>query len=472
MKKILATLLALVLLVSCVPALAEVPEGYPEIKIDPKTGKPYDLGGITVYVYQSSGTKDGSRPEATTALQMDTYDYQDWLMETYNFKMVEIFQFDFNDQTKELLNFASQETAPVPAVFRMSLDGILAPLRNDLLRDMGGYEFIDVQDGEVWNQGVVDIFTKDNQTLALSDNFGVSDVLYFNRDLLEDSGYTSDQIYEWIENGEWDFDKYAEVLANCTRDIDNDGVIDVYGMVGNGQPEFKSAVVSNGGAFFRVDSTGKFYLAANEQATIDAMEWAEELWYHYNYPQPAGSSWDYYYEAFKSGKAVFYMGAMWELQNGNPLYGLEDNFDFGVAVFPMGTGPAAAYRQCKSPDCLVMPANVSDEDAWKVMFALNEWHTATPGYSEEDEAWKASLYQTFSDERDVDIVCQILRDNTFVDVTAMIGTPNDMIGQDFIWSITLDWTYKSHTVAELIEGKLPVWNAALAKANGEEIAAE
>ena len=36
--------------------------------------------------------------------------------------------------------------------------------------------------------------------------------------------------------------------------------------------------------------------------------------------------------------------------------------------------------------------------AWKVMFALNVMNSPTPGYTEEDEVWKQSLYNIFCDE--------------------------------------------------------------------------
>lgn len=55
MKKTLAMLLALMMLLACIPAMAEdVENPYAEygveIKIDPATGKPYDLGGMVVTV--------------------------------------------------------------------------------------------------------------------------------------------------------------------------------------------------------------------------------------------------------------------------------------------------------------------------------------------------------------------------------------------------------------------------------------
>ena len=65
MKKALILLFACLLLV-CSVAAAEAPANYPEIRIDPLTGKAYDLGGKTVYILDYwSG--DGARAHRRTA---------------------------------------------------------------------------------------------------------------------------------------------------------------------------------------------------------------------------------------------------------------------------------------------------------------------------------------------------------------------------------------------------------------------
>ncbi len=471
MTKFLALLLVCALMVGCVPGLAEVPEGYPEILIDPATGAPYDLGGITVYEYGANGNEDGSRNEPTTVLEMDTQDYQDWLMETYNFQYQIKKVCAYDDLPQSLLEFANQEVASAPVIYSIPQNFMLAPLRAGLLQPFSGYEFLDVNDAGRWNKGVIDVYTLDGKTMALASDFSVGAALVFNKDLLRDCGIEPEDIYAMVENDEWDFESFEEVMKQCTRDLDNDGVFDVYGLVANGQPEFKAAVYDNGGAFFRLNDEGKFYVSAGEDAVVEAMNWFEKIWFTYTYPQPEGANWDYYYEAFKSGKAVFFRAALWELNGDtNPLSHLDEQFEFGAVPFPKGMGVNAQYADAKSPYVYVMPANVPAEDAWKVAFALNMMHTPVPGYTEEDEAWKQSLYNLFCDEESVDLTCAILRESAYLDLTSMIGTPNDMLGSNFLWAYIYDGALGAHTVAELIEGKMPMWTAEIAKANGEAVA--
>ena len=101
MKKALILLFACLLLV-CSVAAAEAPANYPEIRIDPLTGKAYDLGGKTVYILDYwSG--DGDRVTAPTEEQQAQYDYQDWLMETYNCTIVQKQGGDWSTCAEEMI---------------------------------------------------------------------------------------------------------------------------------------------------------------------------------------------------------------------------------------------------------------------------------------------------------------------------------------------------------------------------------
>lgn len=463
LSKLLAILMACVLLVSCAPALAEVPEGYPEILIDPNTGKPYDLGGEEVYLISWDGSPTGERKEAETAFEQDTYDYQDWLMETYNFTYKKIATHVYEDNAKALLDFASAETAPMTAAFNMYTPNVLAPFRSGLLRPMD-YDFLNLEDASRYNKDIVELFTKDGKHYGIADLPGVNNVLIFNKELLADCGIDASYIYELVENEEWNFENFENILAQCTKDFDNDGIIDLYGYVGNQQPEFNHSIANNGGALFSIRD-GKFVITASEDATLDALNWFTNVWFNYCYLAPEGANWDYYYEAFDSGKAVFYFGAVWEFANEPARIDLD--FDYGLVPWPMGMGVNAQYSQISSPHTIVLPGNLTDDQAWKVMFVLDQLRTPTPGYGEDDEVWKTQMYNNVCDEESVELTGVILRENSVFNVTNCIGAGNDLHGSGFYWNMT--GSEGQYTWAELIEGKMPMWTAAVAKANGEEI---
>ena len=99
MKKLFALLLAAMLLVTSVAALAEAPEGYPEV-VDG-----IDFGGDTVYIWLYWAPN--ARSADPTEEQQARYDYQDWIMETYNVKIVEEQKTDWSTCAQEMIDFAT-----------------------------------------------------------------------------------------------------------------------------------------------------------------------------------------------------------------------------------------------------------------------------------------------------------------------------------------------------------------------------
>ena len=93
MKKLVALLLAAMMLCASVAALAEAPEGYPEITRD------IDFGGKTIYIYDY-WTTDPSREEEPNERQQDTYDYQDWLFEQFNCTVVQVAKGGWEDNVQ------------------------------------------------------------------------------------------------------------------------------------------------------------------------------------------------------------------------------------------------------------------------------------------------------------------------------------------------------------------------------------
>ena len=73
MKRIIAWLLfgAICCMMTGFALAEEVPAGYPAIRIDPSTGKAYDFGGATIYIYDywSGGNGSDDRSENPTEEQ-------------------------------------------------------------------------------------------------------------------------------------------------------------------------------------------------------------------------------------------------------------------------------------------------------------------------------------------------------------------------------------------------------------------
>ncbi len=459
LSKLLAVLMAAMLLLSGVSALAEeVPEGYPEVLIDPATGAPYDLGGLEIWVYDWWSPSDGARAEAQNTQTEDTYAYQDWLMETYNFTLKQGMISDWAGNPEALLNYCNEANPSVPAIFIMRPDSVATPAKNGLLTPL---DELDVDfTGEKYNAATYDTFKVGEHHYGFSvGKAEVRQVVFFNKHLLQDAGIDPDSLYTMVEEGTWTWDAFSEMLAKCARDIDNDGVIDVYGMASNTTDVYLAATFGNGGSFIDVVD-GKFTVTATSQNTMDAMNYACEIVTNYQMPQPEGSEWNWFFAAFKSGQAAFHVGQAYEANPGSDLDGMED--EFGIVPFPLGTSEDAKYSHVQSENTCVIPGNIDRETANKVAFAYDLWREDTPGYEDDEESWKTDMYDRFFDDESVDITYALLRENPVSDTSIMLGSNNDVLGDGFFWQ--LPW---AGTVAEVMEAKLPVWQALVDNANGD-----
>ncbi len=436
LSKMLALVLAGLMLLATVPAMAEVPDGYPELRIDPTTGAPYDFGGMEIWIYNWWSPADGSRQEANNTFTEDTYEYQDWLTED------EAADTDAADDGEIVETEGEEDISPANWII-------------DYDAELLAVDFT----GEKYNQATYETFKVGDHHYGFSVGAAeVRQVVFFNKRLVEEAGINPDSLYTMVENDEWTWEAFEECLAACAQDTDNDGVVDIYGMASNTTDVYLVATASNGGSFIDVED-GQFVITATEQNTIDAMNFAVDIVSKYQMPQPEGSEWNWFFPAFKSGMAAFHVGQAYEANPGSDLYGMED--EFGILPFPKGTSEDAQYCHVQSENTVVIPGNIDRETANKMAIAYDMWREDTPGYEDDEEGWKTDLYDRFYDDESIDITYALLRENPVADTSIMLGSNNDVLGNGFFWN--LPW---AGTVAEVMEAKLPTWQALVDDANG------
>ena len=465
MKKLGALFLSLMMLASIasIAFAAEVPEGYPALILD-KDGKVVDLGGMEIIIADYWSAADGTPNPATDAATEAQYEYRDWIQETYNFKISQRGLSDWAGNPEAFLNFASTGGAE-NYMWILRPDCVATPMNSGLLYDLASLDCLDFENDNQFNDAITGLMSQGDKIFGTS--FGPTEprqVVFFNKRLVEEAGIDPESIYDLQKDNQWTWEAFTDLLQKCTRDTDNDGVIDSYGMASNTTDVFLAAVANNNGKFFDfVD--GKYVCTAQSDETLEALNWAVATLQSYQMPQPADSEWNWFFPAFKNGQAAFSVIQSYSANVGSDLDGMVD--DFGMVAFP--TGPkaeAGAYKTVASENIHVMP-NVYDADrAWKIAFAWRLWNAETPGYTEADDptAWMNGYYNRFRDDRAVEETYAMLRDSTHVEsaVSRLFGSDNDVLGQDFFWSLS----GYSVTAAEAIETKMPAWQAYLDVANG------
>ncbi|MFD1953615.1 ABC transporter substrate-binding protein [Paenibacillus thailandensis] len=151
--------------------------------------------------------------------------------------------------------------------------------------------------------------------------------LHYNRDIFKKLGLPD--LQELYSKGEWNWDKFLEIAKQATKDTDNDGKIDVYGVSGWAPDIVRHFAIANGGII--VDETnGKEGLT--DPKTIEAAEFINRL---YNVEKvvrvKSGDimNWEES-NTFKDGDVAMFPAAEWQLP--------DLTFDAGVVPIPIGPG--------------------------------------------------------------------------------------------------------------------------------------
>ena len=451
MKKLLALLLAAMMLCVSVAALAEAPEGYPEVK------EGIDFGGAEIYVYDY-WTASAERKADPNEEEQAQYDYRDWIMETYNCKITQIQKGDWTTNVQELINFCTAPDGTL-CLYILPPDFVGTPMANNLFASWSDGEYIDLT-AEKWNGSTLNFMTKGGKVYGVATgNSEPRQCLYFNKRVLEEAGIDWETIYDMQAENTWTWEAFEEMLKAINKDTDNDGVLDIYGMTGNNSDLYMMGVVSNGGEFFRFNDAGELEIAVNSDEALEGLAWAKDIWANYGYQQPADGSWDYFKEAWKQGFCGFYMYQTYGGFNDNSeMADMAD--EWGCVAFPIGP-KGETYVNITSDNVTVIPNVYDAETTAKLAYIYDLWSNATPGYDDEF-GWIGNKYN-FTDDRAVDETYAMLREpeHCVSNATLYIGSVNDVLGSPLLWQLG------GAAPQELVEAATPAWQALCDTFNGK-----
>ena len=451
MKKLFALLLAAMMLCVSVAALAEAPEGYPEVV------EGIDFGGAKIYIYDY-WTASSARKEEPTEEEQAQYDYRDWIMATYNCEIEQIAKGDWGSNATELVNFVGAPDGTL-CLFILPPDFVGGPMGNNALAAWNDNDLIDFED-DLWNDATVSFMTKGGKVYGVSTgNSEPRGCLYFNKRVLEEAGIDWNTIYDMQADGTWTWDAFETMLKQIQKDTDNDGIIDIWGMTGSNVDMYRLAVFGNGGSFFDYDDNGDLVITAGSDATLEGLSWSKDIWNTYGYQQPADGSWDYYKDAWKQGFCGLYMYQTYGGFNDNSeMADMAD--DWGCVAWPV-PNEGDTYINVISDNITMIPACYDEETIAKLTFLYDLWSNPTPGYDDED-SWIGNKY-SYTDERAVDETYAMLREpeHCRINKVTYLGTQNDVLGSSLLWALG------GSTPAELIEAGMAEWQGRCDTFNGK-----
>ncbi len=418
-------------------------------------GNTIDLGGMEVIIRDWWTPGDGERAEAEDAYTEARYEYWDWAMETYNFTVKRMTISSWASVPEDFANYAttSDENNYVFAL-RQGAE-LTAAMNNGLMYDLATLDCLDFSENK-WRSGIHKQFSKGSSIYGFYGEEPESKGgMYFNKRLLEEAGINPQTLYDLQEAGEWTWDKFEEMCAQIEADTDNDGVTDRFAMANFNSIWFPLAVYSNGGDFIQMDESGKYYNDLESDETMEALNWAWDMWDKYDehkaYPEDV--SWDYWITAWSNGEACFTADECYRAGQFNER-GVEE--DFGFVCFPMGP-KMDDYVNIYADNVFAIPACYDADRAWKIAFVYDLYTEPVPGF-EDFEAWKSEYYKSFRDTESVDLTIKRLKENGRATYHTMV-TGIDL-GPDLFWALN-----KDNTPAQQAEAIREQWAARIDEAN-------
>ena len=188
---------------------------------------------------------------------------------------------------------------------------------------------------------------------------------FYNIDILNREGIPD--IHEYMARGEWNWDNFLDIAKVTTRDINGDGVVEQWGVLGPDVASIATAIIySNGGSIVGKDTGGSFSYTLQSARSLKAMQFFSDLFNVYKVSRPSIYSSQTF---FQNGFGAMYIDYGWRGKNFKPW-----GMNLGYEEFPCG--PDHDGRTVIQPDgggqSFFFPATLTDPEA--VIHAVAYWH--------------------------------------------------------------------------------------------------
>ncbi|MBO4477653.1 MAG: extracellular solute-binding protein [Lachnospiraceae bacterium] len=393
---------------------------------------------------------EGEPAEPKNQYEEDLYAYRDMIQETFNFKIHTDNIGGWGESYTTQLSSSITAGDPIGQICVLDAGWVAGLMNNKMFAPLDTLSNLNFSE-EKWNQGVLEAVTFAGHIYGMAVDHEPRGGIFFNKRLIQEAGYGADELYDLQKEGKWTWSKFEEVLKACTKDKDNDGVNDTWGMVNFNSDYFAIAIYSSGAQFVSKDKDGHFVNEMGTQKFLDALTWANDMWQKYAEPQPEDSSWDYFKACFANGEAAM---RVTEEYAKSELSSLAD--DWGFVCFPCPDGQEILCYD--KENVLFIPSSYSNDEANEIAFAYDLFTDPTPGY-EDGDAWKEAYYSAYKDSRAVDETLQMMKRGKNIKnrMDSFVAGLGDQLGSGFIWDIAGG----AITPAEGVEAKMDAWNTVI-----------
>lgn len=293
---------------------------------------------------------------------------------------------------------------PKGQIISFEPEWISAMLASGLFLDVSKLQSINWSD-EKFNQTAIKAMTVGDAIYGFASGFEPQTGVFFNKDIFERLGVDPSLPYDLQATDRWNFAEFSKLCAKLTKDTNNDGKTDIYGVTGQDTIVYTSALYANGTDIVLKDADGMLVANSKDAKVMEALQWARSLYDNgYAVPKKNNDSWDFFKEAFGDERAAMYIEDAYAISNFQ-WWGLEN---VGFVSFPYGPSSGAPVSICKEVIYVIPACECTADIAEDIAFAYDIFASVPQGWENDDTRWKPSFVEDFEDERAVDETLNLL----------------------------------------------------------------
>ena len=370
----------------------------------PKTDK-RDLGGLEVTMLDW-WTED-TWGEESSDYDKAFFDMLHKAEQEHNFKFSRYSDPDYfwGDDYTERIALSITNNIPIASMFVLDSRWVASFLEKGLLLDVSKASTVQWDDDK-WNAAVARLMSihGGQYGFACGTEYGSFTGVFFNKAIFKMMGVDPDLPYDLQSEGKWNWEEFRHLCMVLTKDLDNDGIIDIHGVSGDPELVCYGALLSNGTDLFTKDGNGLLTVNANDEKVIESLNFVHSLSEDcYFLPMDgiygdadSGWWWDWYRTGFYEGRAAMYIDEEWFSENVGA-----GEMELGFVAFPYGPSVDGYVSVIREPVVALPNCDAVRDIADDILYAYNIATEVPEGYKREDGNWKLFCEPYFSDERAV-----------------------------------------------------------------------
>lgn len=340
--------------------------------------------------------RDGA--QAKTVYQEDLADQIREYEKTYNFS-VHLDTLDVKAEEYYVM-LSSTITAgdPIGNIAEIEPEWFAALLNNKLLAPLDDLSNLNFKE-EKWNQGVLEMTSFNGHIYGMSVDREFGYVVFFSKKLLQEAGFGAEDLYDLQKNDTWTWSEFEKVLKACTRDTDDDGTTDTWGLAGLSSAYYTAAIHASGADFVTKDENGHFVNAMDSEEFLSTLTWADGM-RQYSKPQSEDAVASDPVAAFNRGEAALLVAP-------ENIKSELTTDDWGIVMFPCPDGKELIATDMAS--VYIIPSSYSKDEANTIALFFDIITDQVPGYCDPEDVWREAYYEFVKDGRSADETLQRMR---------------------------------------------------------------